>query len=298
MLNDEIQALKEEQDALILAHYYVPGEVQAVADYVGDSYYLAKIAAASHKETVVFCGVRFMGESAKILNPCSRVLLPAEDADCPMAHMATKEQIRSLRETVEDLAVVCYINSDVSLKAESDVCVTSSNAFRIVESLPNKNILFIPDQNLGSYIEKHVPGKTFYYSGGYCHVHALLKSSTVREAKKAHPAAKVLSHPECRQDILALSDYVGSTAQLIARALKGEENEYIVCTEPGVLYEMRRNCPEKKFYPVTNVCYNMKKITPERVLSCLETGSGEVFVDPVMAERARKPLERMLVLAG
>ena len=166
MVTEEIQTYKQREDALILAHYYVPDEVQALADYVGDSYYLAKAAAKAQKRTVVFCGVRFMGESAKILNPASRVLLPAADADCPMAHMEKAAHIASLRANIRDLAVVCYINSDAKLKALSDVCVTSSNAVKIVSALPNRNILFIPDENLGSFVRAQVPHKNFFFSGG------------------------------------------------------------------------------------------------------------------------------------
>ena len=174
-------------DAVVLAHYYTDGAVQAMADYVGDSYYLAKVAAQADKGTIVFCGVRFMGESAKILNPARRVLLPDDLADCPMAHMADIARIRALRAQVPDLAVVCYINSTAQLKAECDVCVTSSNAVRIVSSLPNQNILFIPDENLGRFVQAQVPGKRFYFSGGYCPVHAQLLAEDVEREKLARP---------------------------------------------------------------------------------------------------------------
>ena len=284
-------------DAVVLAHYYTDGAVQAMADYVGDSYYLAKVAAQTDKGTIVFCGVRFMGESAKILNPARRVLLPDELADCPMAHMADIARIRALRAQVPDLAVVCYINSTAQLKAECDVCVTSSNAVRIVSSLPNQNILFIPDENLGRFVQAQVPGKRFYFSGGYCPVHAQLLAEDVEREKLARPNAPVLAHPECRADLLALADFVGSTSEIIAYAEKSGAAEFILCTEPGVLWELSRRCPGKHFVPVTPVCADMKRITPEKVEACLAGGGYEVQLDAALMDAARRPLERMLELA-
>ena len=284
-------------DAVVLAHYYTEGAVQAMADYVGDSYYLAKVAAQADKGTIVFCGVRFMGESAKILNPARRVLLPDELADCPMAHMADIARIRALRAQVPDLAVVCYINSTAQLKAECDVCVTSSNAVRIVSSLPNQNILFIPDENLGRFVQAQVPGKRFYFSGGYCPVHAQLLAEDVEREKLARPNAPVLAHPECRADLLALADFVGSTSEIIAYAEKSGAAEFILCTEPGVLWELSRRCPGKHFVPVTPVCADMKRITPEKVEACLAGGGYEVQLDAALMDAARRPPERMLELA-
>lgn len=288
---------KDRGDAVVLAHYYTEGAVQAMADYVGDSYYLAKVAAQADKGTIVFCGVRFMGESAKILNPARRVLLPDDLADCPMAHMADIARIRALRAQVPDLAVVCYINSTAQLKAECDVCVTSSNAVRIVSSLPNQNILFIPDENLGRFVQAQVPGKRFYFSGGYCPVHAQLLAEDVEREKLARPNAPVLAHPECRADLLALADFVGSTSEIIAYAEKSGAAEFILCTEPGVLWELSRRCPGKHFVPVTPVCADMKRITPEKVEACLAGGGYEVQLDAALMDAARRPLERMLELA-
>lgn len=293
----ELQELKERADAVVLAHYYVDGTVQAMADYVGDSYYLAKVAAQSEKSTIVFCGVRFMGESAKILNPSRRVLLPDGRADCPMAHMAKTEDVRRLRQEIPGLAVVCYINSTAALKAESDVCVTSSNALKIVSALPNKDILFIPDDNLGHYIAARLPEKRFHYLGGHCPVHAVVLAQDVESEKLAHPAAKVLTHPECRGEVRALSDFVGSTAEIISFAEKSDSKEFILCTEPGVLYELSRRCPGKVFYPVTPVCADMKFITPEEVLACLRGEGFEVTMSAEEMDAARRPLERMLELA-
>ena len=284
-------------DAVVLAHYYTDGAVQAMADYVGDSYYLAKVAAQADKGTIVFCGVRFMGESAKILNPARRVLLPDDLADCPMAHMADIARIRALRAQVPDLAVVCYINSTAQLKAECDVCVTSSNAVRIVSSLPNQNILFIPDENLGRFVQAQVPGKRFYFSVGYCPVHAQLLAEDVEREKLARPNAPVLAHPECRADLLALADFVGSTSEIIAYAEKSGAAEFILCTEPGVLWELSRRCPGKRFVPTTPVCADMKRITPAKVEACLAGGGYEVRMDAARMDAARRPLERMLELA-
>ena len=296
MERQEIERLKKEQDAVVLAHYYVDEKVQQMADYVGDSFYLAKVAAKTDKRTIVFCGVKFMGESAKILNPGRRVLLPDEVADCPMAHMASEEQIAKLRAEVSDLAVVCYINSSAKLKSLCDVCVTSSNAVKIVKVLPNENILFIPDENLGTFVREQVKGKKFYFSGGYCPVHAVLLASDVENELRAHPRAEFLVHPECRKEVCGLASCVGSTAEIITYAEKSAAEEFVLGTEPGVLYELRRRCAGKKFYPVTPVCADMKRITEEKVIACLQGGGYEVELDAGLMDAARKPLERMLEL--
>lgn len=298
MRAEELKERKERADAVVLAHYYVDGAVQEMADYVGDSFYLAKVAAKEKRSTIVFCGVRFMGESAKILNPGSRVLLPDAQADCPMAHMAQVAQIRKLRAEVPDLAVVCYINSSAELKAHSDVCVTSSNAVKVVSALPQKNILFIPDKNLGSFVAKQLPGRNFYYSGGYCPVHAVLLAEDVLAEKRAHPAAELLVHPECTEEVVKAADFAGSTAEIIAHAEAGAAREFILGTEPGVLHELERRCPGKKFYPVTPVCRDMKRITPEKVLACLTGGGYEVKMGAELMDAARAPLARMLELAN
>ena len=298
MRAEELKERKERADAVVLAHYYVDGAVQEMADYVGDSFYLAKVAAKEKRSTIVFCGVRFMGESAKILNPGSRVLLPDAQADCPMAHMAQVAQIQKLRAEVPDLAVVCYINSSAELKAHSDVCVTSSNAVKVVSALPQKNILFIPDKNLGSFVAKQLPGRNFYYSGGYCPVHAVLLAEDVLAEKRAHPAAEVLVHPECTEEVVKAADFAGSTAEIIAHAEAGAAREFILGTEPGVLHELERRRPGKKFYPVTPVCRDMKRITPEKVLACLTGGGYEVKMGAELMDAARAPLARMLELAN
>lgn len=298
-VEEKIKRLKAEKNAVILAHYYVPEEVQAIADYVGDSFYLAKVARESMADVLVFCGVSFMGESAKVLNPEKTVLMPAPTADCPMAHMVEPGRIAELRRLYPDLAVVCYINSTAALKCESDVCVTSSNAVDIVRVLPEKNIFFIPDRNLGRYVAEQVPEKNIILNDGCCPIHARIAVEELRAAREAHPNAPVLTHPECGEELLALSDYIGSTADIIAYAAHSDAEEFIVCTEDGVAFKLESDSPGKRFFfPKTRpLCPDMKLNTLERILHSLETGEGEVLVDEETRRRALLPLDRMLELA-
>ncbi len=295
----EIEQLKKEKNAVILAHYYVDDEVQKIADYIGDSYYLAKIAKQSDAETIVFCGVSFMGESAKILNPEKTVLMPDMSADCPMAHMADAEKIKEMREKYEDLAVVCYINSTAELKCHSDVCVTSSNAVKIVKALPNKNIFFIPDENLGRHVAKQVPEKNVILNDGFCHVHVSITADNVRQIKQKYPKALVLAHPECKQEVLDLADYIGSTSGIIDYASKSDNEEFIICTECGVGYELRVKNPNKKFYfaGTKHFCPNMKLNTVEKVCHVLKTGENAVEISDENRKKSLVPLDRMLDMA-
>ncbi|MDY3716477.1 MAG: quinolinate synthase NadA [Blautia sp.] len=296
---EEIERLKKEKDAVILAHYYVPGEVQACADYIGDSFYLSKAAVNLKASTLVFAGVTFMGESAKILNPEKTVLLPDTTADCPMAGMADAERIQRMREQYEDLAVVCYINSSAELKQYADICVTSSNAVDIVKKLPNKNIYFIPDKNLGSYVAEQVPEKHVILNDGYCYVHNQVTKEQVEEIKSLKPGVEFLVHPECPAEIVALADYVGSTKGIIEYATKSDKKEFIIGTENGVIWELQEKNPDKKFYvlPGGQTCASMKKITLEKVRDCLKTGSGQVEVNEKLREQSKLPLNRMLETA-
>lgn len=298
-MQEQIQALKKEKDAVILAHYYVEDEVQEIADYVGDSYYLSKIATEIPQKTICFAGVSFMGESAKILNPEKTVLLPDMTADCPMAHMATVEDIERVRREYEDVAVVCYINSTTELKAHSDVCVTSANAMKIVKKLTNKNIFFIPDQHLGSYIAAKVPEKHFIFNDGFCPVHRKFDAENIKAAKAAHPEAKLLVHPECPKEVVELADFVGSTSEIITYAGQDEAQSFLIGTESGVMYELRERYPEKTFYEVISgqCCMDMKKVTLEKVKDCLEQGSGEVKMEETVRQSAVSALDRMLELA-
>ena len=295
----EIERLKREKNAVILAHYYVPDELQQIADYVGDSYYLAKVATKLEEQVIVFAGVSFMGESAKILNPDKKVLMPDMCADCPMAHMATPERIAEVRSQYPDVAVVCYINSTAELKCYSDVCVTSSNAMKVVKALPNQHTFFIRDENLGRYIAGQVPEKEFIFNDGFCHVHKSIDADAVRKAKEARPEALVLVHPECTMDVLALADYIGSTSGIIDYAAESNAKEFIICTEMGVFYELQQKNPDKRFYSVGHrqFCPNMKKISLEKVLHVLQTEENQVQMDEAVMEQARKPLVKMLDLA-
>ena len=298
-MKNQIEQLKRAKNAVILAHYYAPAEVQEIADYVGDSFYLAKIAKQSNADIILFCGVQFMGESAKILSPNKKVLMPDLTADCPMAHMVAYGVIEEMRAKYDDLAVVCYINSTAELKCKSDVCVTSSNAVKIVKALPNKNIFFIPDHNLGSFVAKQVTEKNIILNDGCCPIHAAITASQIKLEKDKHPKALVLSHPECEAEVLALSDYIGSTADIIAYANNSKATEFIVVTEDGVDYKLITDNPNKRFYyPNPHpCCADMKLNTPDAVLSVLEKEDKEVIVDEDVRKRALLPLERMLELA-
>lgn len=298
-ITEEIKHLKKEKNAVILAHYYVADEVQEIADYIGDSYYLSKAAQKTAADIIVFCGVKFMGESAAILNPEKKVLMPDLTADCAMAHMVQLEKIREMRETYEDLAVVCYINSTAEIKTYSDVCVTSANAVKIVRNLPNQNIFFIPDGNLGRYVAEQVPEKNVVLNDGYCPVHAALTAEDVRRAKKLHPKAKFLVHPECTKELLDEADYIGSTSGII-RFVEGDDaSEYIIGTETGVFCELKKQNPDKKFYTLSpkQVCMDMKFVTLQKVLEVLEHETNEITVTEDMRKRALVPLENMLALA-
>lgn len=297
-ITEEIKQLKAEKNAVILAHYYVEPEVQDIADYIGDSFYLSKVAVGLKEQTIVFCGVSFMGESAKVLNPEKTVLMPDASADCPMAHMADRETIEKMRAKYEDLAVVCYINSTAELKQYSDVCVTSANAVKIVKQLPNKNIFFIPDRNLAHYVASQVPEKHFVYNEGFCPIHEHMILQEVLDAKAAHPGTLVLTHPECPKAILDVSDYIGSTSGIIQYAKGSEKKEFIICTENGVRYKLEKENPDKQFYftKTEPVCTDMKKITLEKVLHVLQTGENEVHITDSLRELSGKPLERMLEL--
>ena len=298
-MKTEIQKLKAEKNAVILAHYYAPDEAQEVADFVGDSFYLAKVAKKSTADIIVFCGVSFMGESAKILNPDKKVLMPDLTADCPMAHMASEDKIKMMRERYEDLAVVCYINSTSRLKELSDVCVTSSNAVKIVKSLPNKNIFFIPDRNLGAYVKEQVPEKNIILNDGYCPIHAAITTEQLKKAKEQNADALVLTHPECEPEILEMSDYIGSTAEIIDYAKKSDCSKFIICTEQGVEYKLKGDNPGKEFVFVNPApcCKDMKLNTLKNILKVLKEETNEVVVDIENSKRALVPLDRMLECA-
>ena len=302
---NKIKELQKEKDVVIMAHYYVDGEVQEVADYVGDSFFLSKVATQVPQQTILFAGVSFMGESAKILNPSKNVIMVDEFADCPMAHMVTLDRIAEVRAEYDDLAVVCYVNSTAEIKTASDVCVTSSNAVKVVKNLKEKNIFFVPDEHLGRFVAKKLPEKNFIFNDGFCHVHKSIAAENVKIAKEAHPDALILTHPECSEDVVAMSDFVGSTSEIIDFATESDCKKFIICTEMGVFFELQQKNPEKKFYSVGHrqFCPNMKKVTIDKVEDVLEKlgnsdlASKEIELSEDVIEQAGKPLQRMLELA-
>lgn len=308
MLTDELRAevasLKEGRDAVILAHYYVPPEVQELADHVGDSFALAKLAATLPCSTLVFAGVSFMAESAKLLSPDKTVLMPDPAADCPMAHMVRRETVDAARERYgDDLAVACYVNSTAEVKSWSDVCVTSSNAVSIVRALPQRNVLFVPDRHLGSYVADQVSEKNVILNDGCCPIHRDIAASEVRALKAEFPSAPVLAHPECGPEAMALADFAGSTSQIIEAAVAGSARDYIILTVDGVRGELERRTADtgKRFhFPATRpACPDMDRITAERLVACLRDGSGEVGLPPSgVADGARAALTRMLELGA
>lgn len=296
---EKIAQLKQEKDAVVLAHYYVSPEVQDVADYIGDSFYLSKLAQGLSNRTIVYCGVDFMGESGKLLSPNKQVLMPDLQADCPMAHMVRKEDVDRCRKEYADLAVVCYINSTAEIKTWSDVCVTSANAVKVVRSLPNQNILFIPDKNLGRYVKEQVPEKNVMLVDGYCPIHDHISAQELKKLKEEHPEAKLLVHPECCAAVRAMADYLGSTSGIIKYVSESEAREFIIGTEIGVEHALRKANPEKEFYfPETvPVCEDMKRITLDKIIHVMETGENQATVPAEVAAGAGRPLERMLELA-
>lgn len=300
-ISEKINNLKQEKDVVILAHYYVDGEVQEIADFVGDSYALAKKAALVDQQNILFAGVSFMGESAKLLNPTKHVYMVDDTAGCGMADMITASQVKAVREKYPEAAVVCYVNSSAEVKAESDVCVTSSNAVKVVKGIENKQIYFIPDSHLAHFVAESLPEKEFIYHDGYCPIHQLIDKESLLKAKEKHPEALVLSHPECAEDILKLSDYVGSTADIIKFAREDKAQEYIIATETGVFHQLEKENPKKQFYPVNDcqICMDMKKVTMEKIEAILENldAQKEIILDESIMEQAKKPLEQMLVLA-
>ncbi|MFM9413763.1 quinolinate synthase NadA [Peptococcus simiae] len=298
MDQNTLEKLKKEKNAVILAHYYVNGEVQAAADYVGDSFTLAKLATTIDANHIIMAGVEFMGETVKILNPDKQVYLPDPTADCPMAHMVTVEQIDAMREKYPDLAVVCYVNSTAEIKAKSDYCCTSSNAAKVVGAIESQNIFFIPDGNLGRNIEPLFPDKHFINNKGCCPIHDQVTPDMIKSLKEAYPDAVILAHPECKPEVLDLVDYKGSTKGII-NAVKDLDREVnIIITEEGIRYELEKTYPDRTFIFPDLVCKGMKQVQLDDIIDILKTGKNEVHVDPSLAERAKLPLTRMLAICG
>ena len=299
-IQEEIRQLKENKNAVILAHYYTRPEVQEIADYTGDSFYLSKIAARVENPLIVYCGVAFMGECGYLLNQENKVLMPDLTADCPMAHMVLKEEIEKARKIYDDLAVVCYINSTALVKSWCDVSVTSANAVQIVKNMPNKNILFVPDKNLGRYVAAKVPEKNVMVVNGFCPIHETISVKEIQKLKQLYPEAEILVHPECCEEVVQLADYVGSTSGIIKYVSESSKKQWIIGTEVGILYELQKNNPGKQFYfPETKpVCQDMKKITLDKILQVLKEENNQAVVDTEISAAAKHTLDKMLELSN
>jgi quinolinate synthase len=293
----KIQKLKQERNAVILVHNYQPGEVQDIADFLGDSLGLSIQASKTDADVIVFCGVHFMAETAAIISPNKKVIMPDVHAGCPMADMITVKGLRELKAKHPGAQVVCYVNTGADIKAESDICCTSANAEKVVRSLKDaKEIIFVPDKFLGNYVSTKVRDKKFILWQGFCPIHVKILPQHVVAAKKKHPRAKVMVHPECRPETIALADEVLSTSGMIHFAKKSDAGEFIVGTEVGINYRLKKENPKKEFYPAFGdaICLNMKKTTLEKVLWSLEDLKTEVKVPRQIADRARSAIEKML----
>ena len=299
-LKKAIAKLKAKRNAVIIVHNYQRDEIQEIADISGDSLALSQAAVRTDADVIVFCGVRFMAESASILNPGKKVLLPVMEAGCPLADMITPEKLRAKKKQYPGAAVVCYVNSSAEVKAESDIACTSSNAIDVVKSLKEKDIIFVPDKNLGRYVQSQVPDKNIILWEGFCPTHIRVQEEDIIKAKELHKEAEVISHPECSPDVLALSDHICSTGGMFTYVKKSSSKEFIIGTESGMLYKLQKENPDKKFYlPTPNlVCANMKLITLGWVAHSLEKLVYEVKVADDIRERAKKALDRMLAVTG
>ncbi len=298
-LQDEILRLKKENDICILAHAYQSHDILEIADYTGDSYGLSKQAALAPQKNVLMCGVRFMAETVKILSPEKKVYLSNSEAGCPMAEQLDLELLSSLKENNPDYTVVAYINTTSELKTICDVCVTSSSAVEIVKNIDNDKILFIPDCNLGAWVEEQVPEKTFKFVHGGCPTHLRMSKVHVDRARKAHPEAKLLVHPECLSEVVKEADYAGSTTGIMSYAKNSDAKEFIIGTENSILQHLQFECPDKKFYPLSKdcVCHNMKLTTLMDVYNCVKgVGGEEIILDEDTRIKAKACIDTMLEL--
>jgi quinolinate synthase len=296
-IHDEILRLKEDRHAIILAHNYQPADVQDIADLTGDSLELSRAAATMDGDVIVFCGVDFMAETAAIISPEKAVLLPANDACCPMADMITADELKLVKSRHPEAAVVCYVNTTAEVKAESDICCTSSNAVKVVNSLQEDQIIFVPDRNLGLYTQRFTKKEILPWEG-FCTVHDRITSDHVSKAHDLHPGAVILVHPECRPEVIDLADHVASTSGIIRLVCNSSENEFIIGTEVGILHRLIRECPAKKCYPLSQaaICTNMKKTDLNKVRNALISLQPRITVPEEIAHRARCAIERMLAV--
>lgn len=289
----EIRNLKKEKNAIILAHVYQLGEIQDIADYTGDSLDLSKKVMNTKADVIVFCGVRFMAETAYLLNPDKTVLLPDKNAGCGLADSATVKQLKIKKKEYPDAAVVSYVNSSADIKAESDICCTSANAIDIVNSLPQDQILFLPDKNLGSYVAEHTDKDVVLWDGD-CYVHENIKLDRLKQLKKAHSDAEIIVHPECTAPVRHFADFVGSTSQMSRYVAQSDEQEFVVGTEDNFVYHLWKKNPDKKFYPVGTVCIGMSKIKLEKVKLALERMEYKVYLPEKIRANAKNALDKML----
>ncbi len=300
-LQDEILKLKRDTDSCILAHSYMSQDITEIADFTGDSYALSLKAKTAKSKNVLMCGVRFMAETVKMLSPGKRVFLVNPEAGCPMAEQMGKEEIEQVKKMYPDYAVVAYINTTAQLKTVADVCVTSSSAVKICKAIPEKNILFIPDINLGTYVKNAVPEKNFKLLSGGCPTHARIDEEDVLAAKKAHPDALILVHPECRPSVVKHADYVGSTSGIMDYAVKSAAKQFIIGTENSIVEHLQFGCPDKKFYPLSKdlVCHNMRTTTLADVYNCLKgEGGEEIILDGELIAAAVKCIDKMIEYGG
>ena len=297
-LIEKIKRIKERKKAIILVHNYQLPEVQECGDFVGDSLELARISQKVDCRVILFCGVHFMAETAKILNPDKTVLIPDLHAGCPMADMITPEQLTEEKKQHPSAAVVTYINSTARVKALSDICCTSANGVKVAGSLPNKEIIFIPDKYLGSYVARQIKDKKFHLWSGYCPTHMVFSKERLLELKKEHPEAKIIAHPECRVDVQEIADAICSTSQMITYAREDKAETFIICTEVGMLYRLKKENPDKNFIPGAPhaVCPNMKLTTLEKVLWALEDLKFEITVDEEIRSKALQTIQKMIAI--
>jgi len=296
VLLEKIEKLKNQRNAVILAHNYQPGEIQDLADFTGDSLGLGIKAAETDAEVIVFCGVHFMAEIAAILSPEKTVLLPEKEAGCPMADMITAEQLRELKSKHPDALAVCYVNTSAEVKAESDYCCTSANAVEVVDSLPkDREIIFVPDKYLGQYVAEK-SGRDFVLWPGYCHVHVVITENDIKNAKAKLPDAIVMAHPECTEPVKELADRILSTSQMIKFAKESNTKRFIVATEKGIIHALRKQSPDAEFIPASEraICPNMKKITVEKVLWAFEQMQYEITVPEEIRQKAKRALDKMV----
>lgn len=298
-LQQEILKLKKEKDICILAHSYQNRDIVEIADFVGDSFQLSVKATTVPQKTVIMCGVRFMAETVKILSPEKTVIIPSSEAGCPMAEQMDVDYINSIKEKNPDYKVVAYINTTAALKTICDVCVTSASAVKIVKELPDKNILFIPDCNLGDYVAKQVPEKNIMLLSGGCPIHGTMTKADALAAKKLHPNAKLLAHPECKPEVLEEADFIGSTSAIMKYAEESDEKEFIIGTENSIAEHLSYSCPDKTFYPMSKslICADMKLTTLMDVYrSIMGTGGMEMVMDDDTIAKARKCIDKMIEL--